>query len=235
MPAKHDFFTYIIFFITFVVFGGFAASWVVHPENPGRMAQSTMLHGICSAAWFILLICQLLLVQSGKIAVHRVLGKTSVLAVVAILVTGVLMTMDLYHRLAEFGVFDPADAGGRLRAGGFLGGAFLQWTIFALLYVFGLLNVRQTEHHKRFMLAATIQLMPEALNRLVHLLQLPGYVMLTAIFAIYLCLFAYDWKTAKRIYWSSLVSFVAFVCLATAIYTLFRTQVWGDWIVGLIG
>ncbi|TQV71004.1 hypothetical protein FLL45_22005 [Aliikangiella marina] len=228
------FFSRLTFFITVAVFGGFALNWINNPEKLGHITFWVGLHGFFSAAWYLLLIYQLRLSRIGKIVQHKTLGKLSVLLVVAILITGVVTALDLYQRLVSFGVFDPTDAAARLRAGGFIGSTFLQWAVFLILYILGLLNRRAPSHHKRFMIAAAIQMMPEGLNRLIHTLGLPGDAMLLTIFLVYLSVLAYDWKIENRVQWSTLLSFGLFTLLAALIHTLFRTQVWGDWVVNLL-
>lgn len=228
------FFSSLALLITFVVFGGFILNWVVNPEQLGRFTLWTGLHGAFSAAWYLLLLNQLRLSRLGHITAHRLLGKLSVLLVIAILVTGMMMTLGLYERLVGFGVFDPSDASARVRAGGLVGGTFLQWIIFAILYVFGLLNVRAPTHHKRFMLASAIQMMPEGLTRLIHLLGLPGSVMLVIMLLVYLSIMVYDWRTDRCLHWSTLVSFTLFILLATSIYTVFQSQSWGDLVVSVL-
>lgn len=228
------FFSRLALFITFVVFGGFILNWIVNPEQLGRLTLWIGLHGAFSAAWYLLLLNQLRLSRSGRLAAHRFLGKLSVVLVIAILVTGVMMTLGLYERLVGFGVFDPSDASARVRAGGLVGGTFLQWIIFAILYVLGVLSVRAPTHHKRFMLASAIQMMPEGLTRLIHLLGLPGSAMLAIMLLVYLSIMVYDWRADGRLHWSTLVSFALFILLATSIYTVFRSQAWGDLVVGVL-
>ncbi len=228
------FFFRLALFITFVVFGGFMLNWIINPEQLGRISLSIGLHGAFSAAWYLLLLNQFYLVKKGYTPKHRRWGKLSVALVIAILLTGVFMTLELYERLVNFGVFDPSDANARIRAGGLIGSTFLQWTIFAMLYILALLNVSAPVHHKRFMLAASIQLMPEGLNRLIHLLGLPGYIMLIIIALVYSTIVIYDLRTERRIQWSTLVSIALFIFLATSIYTIFRTQEWGDWVVSML-
>lgn len=220
--------------ITFVVFGGFTLSWVSNPGSFGRMSFWTSLHGLFSAAWYILLLSQIRLSAKNNLNAHKMLGKLSVLIVVGIFFSGSTMAVEFYHRLAGFGVFDPNEIQGRIRAGAFLGGAFFQWLIFLTLYILGILWLKKPEHHKRFMLAASIQMMPEGLNRIAHNLALPGYSMYVFMFLIYTTLVVYDWKVKGRVYASTLVSLGLFCVLILAMNTVFQTQVWGDWIVGLI-
>ncbi len=221
-------------FITFVVFAGFSLNFIAPPDSLGRITLWTGLHGAFSAAWYLLLLNQIRLSAVGNYAAHKNLGKLSVLLVIGILVSGSIMAFEFYHRLAGFGVFAPEDAQARIRAGGFLGGTFLQWLIFLVLYILGILNIKSPAHHKRFMIAAAIQMMPEGLNRIIHLLAIPGYSMFVFIFLIYAVLMMFDWKARGRIYMSTLLSFGLFCVLAIAMNTVFRTQVWGDWAVKII-
>lgn len=228
------FFSRLAWLITVVVFGGFILNWAVNPEHLGRITLWTGLHGAFSATWYLLLLTQLRLSRTGNITTHRRLGKLSVVLVIAIVLTGVMMTLGLYERLVEFGVFNPSDASARRSAGGLIGGTFLQWVIFATLYVLAVLNVRVPTHHKRFMLTSAIQMMPEGLNRLTHALGMPGFFMLVVMSLVYLSIMVYDWRTDRRIHWSTLFSLGLFVVLATSIYTVFRSQAWGDWVVNVL-
>lgn len=228
------FFYWLSIFITFVVFGGFALSWFSNPESLSRMTLWIGLHGAFSAAWYVLLLNQIRLSAKGNYTAHSTLGKLSVFLVVGILVTGSIMAFEFYHRLAGFGVFGSEEAEARIRAGSFLGGTFLQWLIFLTLYILGILNIKSSAHHKRFMIAAAIQMMPEGLNRIIHLLAIPGYSLFVFMFLIYAVLMVYDWKANGRIYMSTLLSFGLFCALAIAMNTVFRTQSWGDWAVKVI-
>lgn len=198
------------------------------------MTLWTGLHGGFSAAWYLLLLTQIKLASKGSYSTHKIFGKLSVFLVLGILLTGSIMAYEFYHRLAGFGVFNPEDAQARLRAGSFLGGAFLQWLIFLVLYVLGILNIKNPAHHKRFMIAAAIQMMPEGLNRVIHLLSIPGYSMFLFMFSVYLILMFYDWKVHGRLYASTALSFVLFCLLVLTMHTIFKWQAWGDWSVKMI-
>jgi len=228
------FFYFFSLFITFVVFGGFSLSWLSNPDSLGRITLWTGLHGVFSAAWYVLLLNQIRLSAASNYSAHKSLGKLSVFFVVGILITGSIMAFEFYHRLVGFGVFAPEDAQARIRAGAFLGGTFLQWLIFLILYILGILNIKRPVHHKRFMIAAAIQMMPEGLNRIIHLLPIPGYSMFVFMFLIYAFLMVFDWITRGRIYTSTLISFSLFCVLAIAMNTVFKTQNWGDWAVKII-
>ncbi|WP_258240896.1 hypothetical protein [Pseudidiomarina homiensis] len=228
------FFFRLALLITVVVFSGFILNWLINPNQLERVTVWIGVHGAFSAAWYLLLLNQSYLVRARQFSRHRLWGKLSVILVIAILLTGVIMTLDLYERLVNFGVFNPEDANARVRAGALIGSTFLQWTLFACLYILGLFNIGSPAHHKRFMLAAAVQLMPEGLNRLIHVLTLPGYMMLVIIACVYASIVIYDLKTTRRIQSSTMISIALFALLATSIYTVFQTQVWGDWVVNML-
>ena len=224
------FFFLLAIFITLLTFSGFIANSVNTPQRITHINFWTGLHAIFSTAWYCLLLLQLKLSRNGHLALHRNLGRFSALLVVAIIVTGAIMTFGLYERLVGFGIFDLNDSTARTRVGGLFGSTLFQWLSLALLYVFGLLTIRHPKHHKRFMIAASIQMMPEGLNRLIHLLGLPGYAMILIVALIYLSILIYDWKTERRFLWSSIVSITAFAVLVILIKTVFQSQLWGDWV-----
>lgn len=232
--ADSKFFGLFALFITFVVFGGFSLNWVSNPSSLDRVTLAIGLHGAFSAAWYLLLLSQIRLASKNSYSTHKTLGILSVFLVLGILLTGSIMVYEFYHRMAGFGVFNPEDAQARVRAGSFLGGVFLQWLIFLVLYVLGVLNVKNTAHHKRFMIAAAIQMMPEGLNRVTHLLSIPGYTMFIFMFSVYLILILYDWKVHSRLFASTIFSFILFCLLAFAMHTIFKWQSWGDWSVKMI-
>lgn len=233
-PADNKFFGVFALFITFIVFGGFTLNWISNPSSFDRITLWTGLHGAFSAAWYLLLLNQIRLASAGDYSTHKSLGKLSVFLVIGILLTGSIMAYEFYHRLAGFGVFNPEDAQARVRAGSFLGGVFLQWLIFLALYVLGILNIKNPAHHKRFMIAAAIQMMPEGLNRVTHLLSIPGYSMFIFMFSVYLILIIYDWRAHSRVYASTVLSFALFCLLTLMMNTIFKWQVWGDWSVKMI-
>jgi hypothetical protein len=74
----------------------------------------------------------------------------------------------------------------------------------------------------------------EGLNRIVHIIGAPGYSMLLIIGIIYSSIIVYDLKTERSVQWSTLISVALFGVLATAIYTVFKTQTWGDWVVSMV-
>ena len=232
LPPDKDssFFLRLTGFITVTIFSGFILNWALNPENLGRITLWTGLHGAFSASWYLLLLSQIRFSSLKNYRSHAFWGKLSIVLVIAILLSGTIMTLEFYERLAGFGVFSPDDAQARVRAGSFIGGVFLQWAIFISLYLLAILNIGNPAYHKRFMIAAAIQMMPEGLNRLVHILALPGYSMFILMFCIYAFIMLYDWKIYKRVHTATICSIGLFIVLATSMNTIFLWQAWGDWV-----
>ena len=84
------------------------------------------------------------------------------------------------------------------------------------------------------MVAAAIIMMPEGLNRAVHILSLPNYSMYVFMSLVYAVLVVYDWKARSRLYASTLIAVMLFGGLVLAMNTLFKSQVWGDFAVNII-
>lgn len=221
--------------ITAMVFAGFILNRIVHWAEFERFTTWIALHGLFSAAWYLLLINQLRLVGGGDMATHRRWGKLSIWLVAAILVTGALMTLGLYEYQFASGNLDAASAEDRVRAGSLIGGTVIQWLLFAALYTLGVLNVRRPTHHKRFMVASAIQMMPAGLSRLIGLVGLPGPATLVIMLGLYVSILVYDWRTDRRLHWSTLVSLGLFLILPISFFTLFNSQPWGDWVVRILG
>jgi len=157
-------------------------------------------------------------------ASHRRLGKRSVWLVIAIAITGALMTLGLLNHLLSSGDLDPSLAEDRVRAGGLVGGTILQWVLFSVLYSLGISNVRRPLHHKRFMVASAIQMMPTGLTRLLGLAGLHGPAVLLVMLGLYSSILVYDWRSDRRCHWSTLVSLGLFLTLPLCFFTLFASQ-----------
>lgn len=229
------FFYYFAIMMTAVVFSGFIINAIVNHAEIERFTAWIALHGLFSAVWYLLLINQLRLVRAGNLAAHRRMGKLSLLLFAGFLVSGVVMTVDLYQFVSSNPEFDLNDPSVRMGAGQAIGGIFLQWVLATVIFALGLLNIRRPTHHKRFMIATSIQMAPAAVTRWLGLFALPGPLALPVLLLFYLVLVAYDWRSERRIHWSTLVSLGIFMLLPLSFFFLFTQQWWGDLVVGVLG
>jgi len=154
-----------------VVFSGFAMSYYLWPITraihypAGQPISSSIpvivhLHAIAFSAWILLLLAQVSLVMTGRVAVHRRLGGLAAGLIPIMVVTGLLT--------AGRGARDGWNPGGPFPDGlGFMIVGVADIAVFTGLAVAGLAWRRRPDVHKRLMLLATLGgLMWPAITRL---------------------------------------------------------------------
>jgi hypothetical protein len=129
------------------VFCGFARSFFLRPAQAPPLPPHLYWHGLVASTWFALFFVQVALIAAGRPRMHRVLG----IALVALAsAQATLMLIALISR-------GPI---GRTVFG--LGAVIL----FAGYVIAGVVQRRNPEAHKRWMLLASITLLPPAIARL---------------------------------------------------------------------
>ncbi|RZU39423.1 hypothetical protein [Edaphobacter modestus] len=133
---------------------------IVNPENRlGPLTWLVAAHGIVFFAWLLIFLVQSLLIQTGRVAIHRRLGTASMFLAAGIVVLGYVTTIVMARRGFDL----SGDLGAKSNPLGIAG-----QTIFPLgnLFEFGILVAagywyrRQSDIHKRLMLFAIVVLMP---------------------------------------------------------------------------
>ncbi len=162
LPDERRFYMAMTLALLATVLAGFSRSFYVRPLFPDHPSPSEAVfywHGAVFTAWFLLLISQSVLISTGRVAVHRALGRAGgVLA-------GVMIVFGSYVALVA-----------SAREGGFIEVPIppLNFLVIPLadMLIFGTLagiaiakrNVAQT--HKRLMLIASISIIDAAVARL---------------------------------------------------------------------
>ena len=154
-----------------VVFLGFATSYYLWPimrathYPAGQPISSSIppivhLHAAAFSAWILLLVAQVSLVMTGRLAVHRRLGGLAAGLIPLMVITGLLT--------AVRGARDGWNPGGPFPDGlGFMIVGVVDIAVFTGLAVAGLAWRRRPDVHKRLMLLATLGgLMWPAITRL---------------------------------------------------------------------
>lgn len=152
-----------------------------------------IVHGIFGTAWFALLLGQVWLARSGKIAAHRKLGAAAPWLVLAI-VGSTLWVIITNLRT-------PVTASGLPRHAGFLLQASTT-TWFIGFFLVGWFHRSRPDIHKRAMLLATITMMAPAFARISSLFRDGGPPPFDSAYsaAIFIMAMAvYDWRTIGRI------------------------------------
>lgn len=151
--ARDPFYLRMSVFSLVVVLVGFSRGFYLSnyfglPELPVRL----IVHGTVLTAWFFLALWQPALVRNRQTPLHRQTGIAGVIIAVAVIITGVwTVVMRDAPNIDEY----PT------RAAGNLASLFM----FLFCVVLGLYFRRQSGHHKRLMMMASIPILAPALDR----------------------------------------------------------------------
>ena len=167
MPARaretSSFYFYMAIVFVILAFGGFARTYLI-PVATNSFAGAAILHvhGILFLAWTILFAVQTRLIGRGRVDLHRNLGLFGIS-----LATGMFfMGFALVVRGLDYGVTTGNPAAAQRLSIVPVSGIVL----FAVFFAAAIVNVRQPESHKRFMLLATVNLLTAPIARLFAML-----------------------------------------------------------------
>lgn len=123
------------------------------------------LHSMIFMAWMILFLVQALLIRRRKTKTHKSVGSFGFILGIAVWVMGILITSVVMNNGFADGAFTslPQAIWG-------LSSPILDMVQFAILIWLGWAHRLKSEHHKRYMLLATIAIMPAATFRMSWLL-----------------------------------------------------------------
>ena len=132
--------TYIIFFPSFTGFNN-----VQH------------FHGAMMVTWMLFLIVQPLLIRSGKITIHRTIGKLSYVIAPLLIVSIFLASRMVYHRPEPILPHEERIAGIALSI------PFM--FAFAILYSLAIINRKNTYQHMRYMIGTSFLMIAPGFGR----------------------------------------------------------------------
>jgi len=170
--------TYIIFFPSFTGFNN-----VQH------------FHGAMMVTWMLFLIVQPLLIRSGKITIHRTIGKLSYVIAPLLIVSIFLASRMVYHRPEPILPHEERIAGIALSI------PFM--FAFAILYSLAIINRKNTYQHMRYMIAGALVLLGPTVGRMGPILfgwsgLLTQNIQYAIIYGILVGLLIYDGKKVKN-------------------------------------
>jgi hypothetical protein len=134
------------------------------------------VHGALLTAWFVLVVVQTALIRGGGVTRHRRLGAAGVAVGVAVVVASTVVTLRFVNRILHapaaqdvnlsammgFGA-DPPLLGLAATA---LWGNLTSLVTFAVLLACAVLMRRRADVHKRFMMLASLSILPPAIARI---------------------------------------------------------------------
>lgn len=219
-PARADsiFFPTMALAMAAVVFAGFAPTWFLRAyfQPPEALSPLRIIHGIAFTLWVMLFVAQTSLVAANRRDIHRKLGWWGAgLAGVMLILGWMLAANKLREGATPIPDISPAVFFSLPAAG---------LVAFALLVVLGVLNRKRSDHHKRYLLVATMVLLAPAIGRLPHIGLPPVFFALTDIFL--LALIAYDFYQRGKLHRATWIGGAVLIASQAFPLTIGMTPQW---------
>lgn len=155
------FYVYIGLAFIVIAFGGFAQTFW-GPLATGTLSADGVihLHGALYSAWTVYFVWQATLIANGRRLDHRSWGMAGISLATAMVFSGIIAAINSMN-LADAAAL--GDAGRRFSIVSITAALLFGFTVAA-----GIVNVRNPESHKRWMLLATVPLMQAPVGRLLR-------------------------------------------------------------------
>jgi hypothetical protein len=206
LNAERRFFLAMAAALAACTFAGFAQSYyLMRFTNAPSLGLIVHLHGVLFTLWVLLFAVQVGLVSARRTDIHTWTGAFGALLAAAMIAVGIVVALTRSQ---------PPPAAPFTREQ-FLIFPFIAIGLFALFIGFALANRRRPDHHKRYMLLATINVVFPALARMTAFLPfLPRGVLGAMVIAnLFLAaLVAFDLRSRGRLHpvtlWGGAVTLV---------------------------
>ena len=187
-----SFFLWMTLSMAFFIFSGFGITYL-QPMTAGTgqpYPPVVHLHGIFFFSWILLLVVQAFLINIHNVKLHRTLGTFGIVIASGVILMGAMVSILFAGSQIDAPIPDFYNLM-YLAVGAVIG--------FSALFCFAIRNVRTPDSHKRFILYATIILLPPGINRLYMatfgLVDLPVLATYLTMDALVVAILVYDWRT----------------------------------------
>lgn len=213
------------------VFFGFAPTYYLREvPSRGSLPAALHIHGALFTAWMLVFVAQAWLVSTRRTRLHRRVGALGGVLVVPMLVSGVTVAL-------AWAKDESSVAVGALASESRFVVVAIPLTsivLFAILVAAGLYYRRQPDIHKRFMVLATIALLPPALGRIPILAARGPAAFFGVTILFILSVAAYDYWTRRRVHAVSLWGGLGLAASFPARVALGNSEAWqafAQWLV----
>lgn len=219
--ADNSFFSGMAFVILAIVFVGFARSYflagIFRAPLPSFLIH---LHGAVFSSWILLFIAQTSLVTAGRTGWHRRLGVLGFCLACAMIVVGLLASMQVLARPPALG---ESPRGPRA----FFAVPISDLLVFGTLVYFGLRERSNPAAHKRLMLIATIALLDAAFIRWpVHQEWWTLRLAQTCCYPLLLLVMCYDGWSMRKVHRATMLASLLLVLCQQARAPIGRSRPW---------
>jgi hypothetical protein len=183
---------------------------LLRPDSLPPFTAVVTAHGVVMVAWLALFISQATLVRTRRVPVHRRLGRLSVVLAVAVVLTGLAVTVSGFGRSGD-GPTSLANSTSILT--------------FAALYVLALRNTRAPMAHKRYLLLASLRMLAPAYFRLTVVLGWNEAVIPLLVVVSLIAATTYDSRRLGRVHPATAIG-SAIILASLAVAPLGTSQIW---------
>jgi hypothetical protein len=239
--AERVFFAGLTVALSAAVVLGFARTFFLRAWFPewaqahGAPEPIFYVHGLLFAGWFVLLMAQPLLVAGRRIDLHRTLGWVGAALAVLMVIIGTYASLVAASRPKGF-IDIPMPP---LQ---FLVVPLSVLWLFAVFAALAVVNRKRPQHHKRYMLLASIALLEAGVGRwpfaIMNASPIPGYSMIQIGVDLFLVpIVLWDLATRGKIHPVTLWGGLALIAMQPLRMMLASTHAWlafAGWAVGLL-
>ena len=147
---------FFVFILALVTWGFYKTYIIFFPAFTG-FSNIQHFHGAMMLTWMIILITQPLLIRSGKLGIHRAIGKLSYVVAPLLVVSIFLVSRMVYQRAA------PAVSHQERIAMIALSIPYL--VAFAIFYSLAIINRKKSYRHMRYMIGTSFLMVAPGLGR----------------------------------------------------------------------
>ncbi len=209
-----------------LIFAGFVPFIKTRFDTHGYMSPILMVHGLLMLGWYGLFVYQASLVSAGDIKRHVKLGKSSLILVGVIILTGVMVMNDSFARGSNGGTPFPPEQ--------FIILPILDLLLFAIFYALAYLNRKTAQTHKHYMLLTGIVMLEPATARIGMTIGFMPLGMLL-LFGLLGAVAVYDRKHQGAVHRATKVGFTLLAARFATLFIIGPTEGWARFAHWLLG
>lgn len=202
-----------------LVLAGFGGSALRHGKSPADLPLLFHVHATIYVGWYLFYLYQVSLISNKKRQMHKALGYTSVVLVLAMLFTGVLMMSDAWER--------GATPGPQISTAHLMALATTDLVALSVFYTIGVLYRHKPLMHKHAILMTGIAISPPGLARLALVIDFPPAFLLF-YFGLIGLLMRHDRRATGKIHPIAWAGVVYMVLRIIFVATVSDTESWGS-------
>lgn len=185
LTKGEPFFYYFSIVLLFTVVLAFSMNILLENYHLNSSMPLIVIHGVSMLLWYFILMWQTRLIRINNIKTHMQLGLITIVLAISIIISGIMIAISNYKGEGEaLTIF----------------GNFSSMFIFAVLYIFALMNRFKADTHKRLMIVASISMLSPALVRILRIFDINDFVTLPFWLLYIAVLPIYDYKKLKRVH-----------------------------------